>query len=154
MSLDLIDEPLAAGGSVDQNIAAMLDRLDRMTQRGSGLYGTQVGVLQPAANTSGTLTLSAPGAGLRHYLTSVYLTRAATAALAGAATLAITTTNLGATAWRTGNAMAAGGLVVDVNQVWPFGFASAAAAQATTIVLPAPGLAVLWSLLVTYFVAS
>jgi len=115
--------------------------------------GDSSAILQPAANTGGTLTLAAPGAGLRHYITALHLARSATAALAGTAALAITSTNLGALGWKVGNAMAAGGTLIDVSLVWPQGYKSAAQNTASTIVLPVPGAAVLWSLLVTYFVA-
>jgi len=129
------------------------DIADLATIRALLARGDSSAILQPAANTGGTLTLAAPGAGLRHYLTAVHLERSATAALAGTAALAITTTNLGPMAWRVGNAMIAGGTQLDVSLVWSQGHTSAAQNTPTTIVLPVPGLAVLWSLLVTYFVA-
>lgn len=98
-----------------------------------------------AANTGVTLTLPAAGAGLFHYITQINITRNATAALAGTATLVITTTNLpGTLAWSVGNAMAAGGTQIDVNQTFASPLKSSVANTATTIVMPAPGAAVLW----------
>jgi hypothetical protein len=110
-------------------------------------------ILQPGANAGGTLTLASPGPGLRHYITGIVLQRSATAALAGTASLSITTTNLGSLGWKVGNAMAAGGTQTDLELEWPLGYAAGAQDTATTIVLPAPGAAVLWSLTVTYFFA-
>lgn len=107
-----------------------------------------------AANTAATLTLAAPGAGLRHYITGIEITRNATAALAGSATLVITTTNLpGSLAWSVGNAMAAGGTQIDVNRDFPQPLQASAQNTATTIVAPIPGLAVLWRINAYYYVA-
>jgi len=98
-----------------------------------------------AANTGVTLTLPAAGAGLFHYITQINITRNATAALAGTATLVITTTNLpGTLAWSVGNAMAAGGTQIDVNISFANPLKCSVANTNTTIVMPAPGAAVLW----------
>lgn len=118
---------------------------------GTPLATPLVATVQPAANTGVTLTLPAAGAGLFHYIQSIRIVRTSTAALAGAAKLAITTTNLGGRLWDVGNAMAAGGTQIDVAEVWPSPLRSAAANVATTIVFPAPGLAVLWTAEVVYF---
>lgn len=106
-----------------------------------------------AANTGFTLTLPAAGANLFHYITSIVIQRTATAALAGSATLVITTTNLpGAIAWSVGNLMVAGGTQNDINlSLTGNPLKSSAANTATTIVLPTPGAAVLWRIVVTYF---
>lgn len=110
-------------------------------------------VLFPAANTGGTLTLPAV-AGQFHHITAIILSRSATAALVGSATLAITTTNLpGSLQWRVGNAMVAGGTQRDVELFWDNPLKSSVANVNTTIVLPAPGAAVLWGAIVTYFTA-
>jgi hypothetical protein len=106
-----------------------------------------------AAATAVTLTIPAPAAGLFNYITSIDITRNATAALAGTATLVITTTNLpGTLAWSVGNAMAAGGTAIDVNKDYTQPLKSTTAATATTIVAPAPGAAVLWRLNANYYV--
>jgi hypothetical protein len=107
-----------------------------------------------AAAAAVTLTLAAPGAGLRHYITGIEITRNATAALAGTATLVVTTTNLpGTLAWSVGNAMAAGGTQIDVARDFPNPLQSVAQNTATTIVAPVPGAAVLWRINAYYYVA-
>jgi hypothetical protein len=107
-----------------------------------------------AANTATTLTIAAPGAGLRHYITGIEITRNATAALAGTATLVVTTTNLpGSLAWSVGNAMAAGGTQIDVARDFTQPLQSSAQNTATTIVCPAAGLAVLWRVTAYYYLA-
>ncbi len=106
-----------------------------------------------AANAAVTLTIPAPAAGLFNYITSIEITRNATAALAGTATLVITTTNIpGALAWSVGNAMNAGGTQQDVRMNYTQPIKSTTAATATTIVAPIPGAAVLWRLNATYYV--
>lgn len=107
-----------------------------------------------AANAGGTVTLPAV-AGQFHYITAVYITRTATAALAGSATLVITTTNLpGSLAFSVGNAMVAGGTQRDLELNFSTNPLKASALNtATTIVLPAPGAAVLWRVNVFYYTA-
>jgi hypothetical protein len=109
--------------------------------------------IAPAANTGGTITLPAV-AGKFHYITKVHIQRNATAALAGTATLAVTTTNINNTpSIRVGNAMAAGGTQSDADLTfWP-PLKSSVANTATTFVFPAPGAAVLWTATVYYYVA-
>lgn len=108
------------------------------------------------ANAVATATLPAAGAGLFHFITHISIRRVATAALAGAAILAVTTTNLGGRSWRTGNQASItvstfdGGLLLDQEYVHPL--QSAAANTATTIVAPAAGAAVSWQIVVDYFV--
>lgn len=129
-----------------------------------GIYGgdgfevlkasTQAGTNTGAANGAVTLTLAAAGVGLFHYLTHILITRNATAALAGTATLVITTTNLpGALAWSVGNAMIAGGTQIDLSLVLDSPLKSSVANTATTIVAPAPGAAVLWRINAFYYTA-
>ena len=108
-----------------------------------------------AANTGATLTLPAAGAGLFHYITHLEISRTATAALAGSATLVITTTNLpGALAFSVGNAMAAGGTQKDKDVAFSSPLKSSAANTPTTIVMPAPGLAVLWRATAFYYTGT
>lgn len=99
-----------------------------------------------AANTAATITLPAAGAGLFHYIKTLRCDRNATAVLAGTATLLITTTNLpGSPVWSVGNAMVAGGTQKDVEHNFDGrGLKSLSANTATTIIMPAPGAAVLW----------
>ena len=109
-----------------------------------------------AANGALTLTLPAGGLNLFHYITALYITRTATAALTGNATLVVTSTNLpGSMAWSFGNAMAAGGTQNDLAlQMAGNPIKASAANTQTTIVMPAPGAAVLWRAWVAYYLAS
>jgi len=119
-------------------------------------YPSTLAVTVTAAAASGaTLTIPAGGAGLYHYITSIEITRNATAALAGTATLVITTTNLpGSLAWSVGNAMAAGGTQIDVSRDFANPLKSSVANTNTTIVMPAPGAAVLWRANAYYYLGS
>jgi hypothetical protein len=97
-----------------------------------------------AAAAAATITLPAAGAGMFHYITYLECKRNATAALAGTATLIVTSTNLpGTPAWSNGNAMVAGGDHVDVFINGSNPLKSLVANTATTIVMPAAGAAVL-----------
>jgi len=108
-----------------------------------------------AANAAVTGTLPAAGVGLFHHITAIEITRAATAALAGTAALVVTTTNLpGNPAWTVGNAMAAGGQSRDLDKTFDTPLKSSVANTDTTIVLPVPGLAVLWRINVYYFTGT
>lgn len=108
-----------------------------------------------AANTAATCTLPAPGVGLFHYITYLSCVRNATAALAGTATLIITSTNLpGTPAWSVGNAMIAGGTQVDLDMQPTAPLKSLVANTATTIVMPAAGAAVLNRINCSYYVGS
>ena len=108
-----------------------------------------------AANTAATATLPSAGVGLFHYITHIDITRNATAALAGTATIIHTTTNLpGSPAWSVGNAMAAGGTQIDVVYDPTVPLKSSVANTATTVVCAAGGLAVLGRVNVSYYVGS
>lgn len=108
-----------------------------------------------AANAGATLTLPAAGVGLFHYITGLYIARTATAALAGSATLIITTTNLpGTMAFSVGNAMVAGGTQRDVELQPAQAIKSLLANTATTFVMPVPGAAVLWRAYCFYYVGA
>lgn len=107
------------------------------------------------ANAIATANLPAAGAGLFHYITHIFIKRVATAALAGGALLTVTTTNLAARAWRTGNQMS---ITVDVSdppvltdQEFSHPLKSDLANTASTIVCPAPGAGVSWHISVDYF---
>ena len=108
----------------------------------------------PAANTGATITLPAV-AGKYHYITAIRIARTATAALAGSAQLQITTTNLNGLTLEVGNAMVAGGTQNDLTTDFaPNPIRSQVVNTATTIILPAPGAAVRWSVQVFYFTAQ
>ena len=119
-------------------------------QRAANLHITVTG----AANTAVTATLPAPPVDMFHYITHIHMTRNATAALAGTATLVHTSTNLpGNPTWSAGNAMAAGGSQLDLGYSPAGPLKSLLAGTATTLVMPAGGLAVLNHINVSYFVA-
>lgn len=106
------------------------------------------------ANTAATVTLPAPPAGMFHYITHIHMTRNATAASAGTATLVHTSTNLpGNPAWSVGNAMAAGGTQLDLDYSPTTPLKSLVGGTATTLVMAAGGLAVLNRINVSYFIA-
>jgi hypothetical protein len=108
-----------------------------------------------AANTAATLTIPASGAGLFHYVTSVELVRATSAAVVGTALLAYSTTNLpGPLGWTAGNAIAIGQSIIDASNYWATPIKSSVANTATTIVAPAAGAGVLCRITATYYVGA
>lgn len=110
--------------------------------------------IAPGAATGGTITLAAI-AGKFHYITRLDFVRSSTAALAGGATLGVTTTNLpGSLAWLFGNAMAAGGTQTDVAAIFTPPLKCSVAGTATTIVFPSAGAAVLWNCTVHYVIGD
>jgi hypothetical protein len=107
------------------------------------------------ANAAATATLPAAGGGLYHYITHIGITRNATAALAGTATIIHTTTNLpGSPAWSVGNAMAAGGTQIDVVYQPTTPLKSLVANTNTTVVAVAGGAAVLGRVNVSYYLGQ
>lgn len=121
-----------------------------------GLYTTNLIVTNTgAANAAVTLTIPAAGVNLFHYFMALEIMRTATAALAGTATLVITTTNMpGALAWSVGNAMIAGGTSRDIVLLFQSPVKSSVANTNTTFVCPVPGAAVLWRATAYYFVGT
>jgi hypothetical protein len=109
------------------------------------------------ANAIATATLPAV-AGQFHYITHISIRRVTTAALAGGALLAVTTTNLNGRSWRTGNQASIlistfdGSNLVDQEYAHPL--KSAVVNTASTIVCPAAGAAVSWQVVVDYFTAA
>jgi hypothetical protein len=153
------------GGGVAGVLPMLLDpagTYDRATgnsvsgQRMNLERATLIVPVSPAANAGATITLPAAGAGLFHYITHIHIARHATAALAGGGTLTITTTNLNGLTWRVGNqasitvAIMQPGVLIDSDFAHPL--RSAVSNTATTIVLPAPGAAVLWTAWCAYYV--
>jgi hypothetical protein len=122
--------------------------------RGPGVASTTVSVYG-TANAAATATLVAAGAGLFHNIVYLHISRSATAALAGTAVLAVTTTNLNlANVWRTGNLMVAGGYEVLIDKDFYYPIRSSVSNTNTTITCPAAGAAVLWTIIVHYFVST
>lgn len=121
-----------------------------ISQRASDHNATQQG----GANAAATLTLPAPPAGLTHFITFLRITRVSTAALAGAALLTVTTTNLpGTLSFRCGNNMGAGDTQDLIKQSFNPPLVAFAPATATTFVAPAPGAAVSWDMEAAWFEA-
>lgn len=113
--------------------------------------GTTVG----AAGAAVTLTLAAPGVGLRHYLTYLRIFRFPTALLTAAATpVTITTTNIpGSLAFScSADAAAQGAGSVVIQEDWALPIMTSAQNTATTIVCPATT-SIIWRVTAGYFVA-
>lgn len=108
------------------------------------------------AGTATTLTIAAPGAGLRHYLTYLRIVRFPTAALVASATpVAITTTNLPGTLAFTAPADAAlqgASLPPVIQEDWNYPLMAVAQNTATTVVCPATT-NVIWRITAGYYVA-
>jgi|SRR6267142_392862 len=126
-----------------------------MPPPGSMSYDGQASVtIDPGAATGGTITLPAIS-GKYHYITRLDFIRSSTAALAGTATLQITTTNLpGSLQWRVGNAMATGGTQIDLSAAYVPPMKSSVAGTATTFVFPSAGAAVLWNCTAHYVISD
>lgn len=107
-----------------------------------------------AAGAAVTLTLTSPGAGLRHYLTYLSINRFASALLtAAAAPVTVTTTNLpGALAFSFAADAAAQGTLDRWREDFAFPLMSSAQNTATTIVCPVTT-GVIWRVTAGYFVA-
>lgn len=107
-----------------------------------------------AAGVGVTLTIPAPGVGLRQYITGIEITRSATALLtAGATPTVVTTTNLpGSLAFTFGADAAAQGVDKTIIRDFPFPLVSSAQNTATTIVCPATT-SVIWRATAFYQVA-
>jgi hypothetical protein len=106
------------------------------------------------ANAIATITLPAV-AGLFHYITHISWMRHCTAALVGTGAINITTTNLpGALKWRVGNAIAVGEHKRDVEYTPTTPLKSSVVGTATTVVAAAPGAAVLWTGVCSYYVGA
>lgn len=119
-----------------------------------GRITSSIGTTIGTAGTATTLTLAAPGAGLRHYLTYLAITRFATAALTAAATpVNVTTTNLpGSLAFTFPAEAALQGTVDRWREDFAYPIASSAQNTATTIVCPATT-AVIWRVTAGFYVA-
>ena len=116
---------------------------------------TSAGTATAAAGTAVTLTLAAPGAGLRHYITSLSVVRFATAALTAAATpVVVTTTNLpGSLAFSfPADAALQGTVYREELNLSSGALASSAQNTATTIVCPTTT-NVIWRVNATFYAA-
>ena len=124
------------GPSIPQNLA-------------TNTIGTSVG----AAAAAVTLTLAAPGAGLRHYLTYLSINKFASALLVAAAPVTVTTTNLpGSLAFSFPADAGAAGTIDRWREDFAYPIASSAQNTATTIVCPATT-SIIWRVTAGYFIA-
>ena len=107
-----------------------------------------------AAGSAVTVTLTAPGVGLRHYITYISINRFAAALLVAAATpVVVTTTNLpGSLAFSRPADAAAQGTLDSYREDFAFPIMSSAQNANTTIVCPATT-NVIWRATVMYYVA-
>lgn len=107
------------------------------------------------ANTTATLNLPAPAAGLFHYITRIRIAlhnTSGTAVAGSAVTLGFTTTNIpGALGWTDGNALAAGTSKTVTDEHLHNALKSTTAATATTIVAPAAGAGVVCRLTAYFY---
>lgn len=99
---------------------------------------TLIGTATGASGAAVTLTLASPGAGLRHYITYIRISRIATALLTAAATpVIVTTTNLpGSLAFSIQADAGAQGAIYSIQEDFAYPIASSAQATATTVVCP------------------
>lgn len=120
----------------------------------NGGITTAIGTAVGASGAAVTLTLAAPGAGLRHYLTYLAINRFAAAVLTASATpVTVTTTNLPGTPAFTFPAEAAAlGTIDRWREDFAYPLMSNAQNTATTIVCPATT-GVIWRATAGYYVA-
>jgi hypothetical protein len=135
-------------------IATLLADTAPLDQGLQGWVTPGLGTALSAVSAAQTLTLAAPGAGLRHYITYVRIARFATALLtAGATPVAITTTNLpGSLAFSFPADAAAQGTLFPYQEDFSFPLAASAQNTATSIVCPATT-GVIWRVTAGFYVA-
>lgn len=138
-------------GSATTTVVGDTAALDDSLQ---GAIAPLVGTATGAASAAVTLTLAAPGAGLRQYVTYIAIVRSAAAVLTAAATpTVVTTTNLpGSLAFTIG--LDAAVLGVDKFIREDFAYPIAASAQNTAVTIVAPAVTgVIWRITAGYYVA-
>jgi hypothetical protein len=134
--------------------AVLMANSGPLDQSLSGMVTTSIGTNTGASAAAVTLSLAAPGAGLRHYLTYLSINRFATALLTAAATpVIVTTTNLpGSLAFSFEAEAAAQGTFARWREDFAYPVAASAQNTATTIVCPATT-AVIWRVTAGFYVA-
>ena len=138
-------------GSAAAVLACGVGQLDDTLQ---GQVTPQLQTIASLAGAAATLTLPAPGPGLRHYLTYVSIDRSPSAALVAAATpIIVTTTNLpGGLAFSIAADAAAQGVPFRLRE--DYGFPLVSTAQNTPTVISAPATPnIIWRLTAGYYVA-
>ena len=138
-------------GSATTTLSASVGLLDQSLD---GLITPTLGTTVGASGAAVTLTIAAPGAGLRQYLTYLSINRFAVALLtAGAAPVTVTTTNLpGSLAFSFAADAAAAGTLDRWREDFAYPLASSAQNTATTIVCPATT-NVIWRVSAGWYVA-
>lgn len=138
-------------GSATTTLSASVGLLDQSLD---GLITPTLGTTVGASGAAVTLTIGAPGAGLRQYLTYLSINRFAVALLtAGAAPVTVTTTNLpGSLAFSFAADAAAAGTLDRWREDFAYPLASSAQNTATTIVCPATT-NVIWRVSAGWYVA-
>ncbi len=138
-------------GSATTALTADTAPLDDTLQ---GMVTTTLGTAVGAAAAAVTLTLAAPGAGLRQYLTYLSINRFAAAVLtAAAAPVTVTTTNLpGSLAFSFAADAAALGTLDRWREDFAYPIAASAQNTAVTIVCPATT-GVIWRVTAGYYIA-
>jgi hypothetical protein len=138
-------------GSVAATLTASTVLLDQSLQ---GMVTSNLGTATGASGAAVTLTLAAPGAGLRHYLTYLSINRFAAAALTAAATpVVVTTTNLpGSLAFSIPADAALQGTLDRWREDFAYPLATSALNTATTIVCPTTT-GVIWRVTAGFYVA-
>lgn len=119
-----------------------------------GMVTTSVGTSVGAAAAAVTLSLAAPGVGLRHYMTYLSINRFAASVLTAAAVpVTVTTTNLpGTLAFSFAADAAAQGTLDRWREDFAYPIAASAQNAATTIVCPATT-GVIWRVTAGYYIA-
>jgi hypothetical protein len=121
----------------------------------SAMVTPNLGTIIGAAGAATTLTLAAPGLGLRHYLTYLSINRFAAAVLTASATpVAVTSTNLpGALAFTFEADAAPLGSMIRWREDFAYPLVASAPNTATTIICPAtPG--VLWRVTAGFYLGA
>jgi hypothetical protein len=138
-------------GAAAATLVASTAPLDDSLQ---GMVTTTLGTATGVAGAAVTLTIASPGAGLRHYLTYLKITRFATALMTAAATpVIVTTTNLpGSLAFSIPANAEAQGAASAIQEDFAYPLAASAQGTATTIVCPATTNAI-WRVTAGYYIA-
>jgi hypothetical protein len=135
-------------------VTALMATSGRVDQTLIGAITQNLVTATGAAAAAVTATLAAPGAGLRHYITYLSISRFATAALtAAAAPVLVTTTNLpGALVINFPAEAALQGTIDRWREDFAFPIAASAQNTATTVVAPVTT-GVIWRITVGFYVA-
>jgi len=134
--------------------ATLLAATGLLDDRLIGEVSSNAATITAAVSTAATLTLTAPGAGLRHYITGLRIERHAAALLvAGTTPVVVTTTNLpGALALSIPMEAAAQGSVYEKLLDPVRAMMASAQNTATTIIAPLTT-SVIWRISATFYVA-